>query len=133
MLRQAYERGQPYPILNWVRGTLAATYKRAGQPEQAEPLYREAVREAVDQFGNEHARSIGAQALLATCLVQQDKFDEAEPIVRHCLAIRERNEPEAWTTFNTQSLLGGILLGQTHFKESEQRLLQGYEGLLARL
>ena len=35
---------------------------------------------------------------------------EAEPLLRECLAIRERTQADAWTTFNTKSLLGGALL-----------------------
>jgi hypothetical protein len=40
---------------------------------------------------------------------QQNKYAEAEPVLRECLALRTRKEPEAWTTFNTQSLLGDAL------------------------
>jgi len=33
-------------------------------------------------------------------------------VLRECVAIREKTQPDAWTTFNTQSMLGGALLGQ---------------------
>ncbi len=39
-------------------------------------------------------------------LLEQKKWTEAEPLLRECLAIREKKEPDAWTTFNTKSLPG---------------------------
>lgn len=59
-------------------------------------------------------------------------FAVAEELLRECLTIREKIEPTAWTTFNTQSLLGGPLLGQQKFTDAESLLLNGYEGLKAR-
>lgn len=47
-------------------------------------------------------------------------------------AIREKTQPDAWTKFNTQSLLGGALLGQQKHAEAEPPLLAGYEGLTQR-
>jgi hypothetical protein len=45
-------------------------------------------------------------------MLQAKAFTDAEPLLRKCLAIREKTQPDLWTTFNTQSLLGGALLGQ---------------------
>jgi hypothetical protein len=47
-------------------------------------------------------------------------------------AIREKAEPDAWTTFNTRSLLGGALLGRKEYAEAEPLLREGYEGMKAR-
>lgn len=57
---------------------------------------------------------------------------EAEPLLRECLAVREQKEPDAWTTFNTQSMLGAALLGQKKHADAEPLLLKGYEGMKAR-
>jgi hypothetical protein len=40
--------------------------------------------------------------------------------------------PHSWNTFNTQSLLGGALLGQQKYAEAEPLLLMGYEGMKVR-
>ena len=56
-------------------------------------------------------------------LLQQKKWTEAEPLLRECLAIREKTQPDVWSTFNTQSLLGGALLGQKKYAEAEPLLL----------
>jgi len=38
-------------------------------------------------------------------------------------------EPDARTTYSTQSLLGATLLGQKKLAEAEPQLLQGFEGM----
>ena len=35
-------------------------------------------------------------------------YVESEPPLRECLAIREKTQPDAWSTFNTRSVLGGV-------------------------
>lgn len=59
-------------------------------------------------------------------------FVDAEPLLRECLAIREKVEPEGWRTFNTMSLLGWSLQGQTKYADAEPLLLRGYEGMKSR-
>ena len=56
----------------------------------------------------------------------------AEPLLRDCLKVRENKQFDAWTTFNTQSLLGGSLLGQKKFADAEPLLLEGYQGMKQR-
>jgi TolA-binding protein len=70
--------------------------------------------------------------VLGLNLLQQKKWSGAEPLLRECLAIREKKEPNSWTTFNTQSMLGGSLLGQKKYADAEPLLLKGYEGMKAR-
>jgi tetratricopeptide (TPR) repeat protein len=71
-------------------------------------------------------------AQFARTLLGSGKFAEAEPLARHCLAIRENKLPDTWLTFNAKSMLGGSLLGQKKFAEAEPLLLSGYEGLKQR-
>jgi hypothetical protein len=60
------------------------------------------------------------------------KFDEAESPLTEALAIREKKVPDAWTTFNTKSMLGGALVGQKKYADAEPLLLAGYEGMKKR-
>jgi hypothetical protein len=62
-------------------------------------------------------------------LLEQKKWDEAEPLLRECWTIRAKTQPEAWNTFYTQSLLGGALSGQKKYQDAEPLLLKGYEGM----
>ena len=67
-----------------------------------------------------------------SALLADGKFAEAEPLARECLAIREKQIPDDWLTFNARSLLGGSLLGQKKYAEAEPLLLAGYEGMKQR-
>src|SRR5262249_5135641 len=64
--------------------------------------------------------------------LEHGQYAAAEPVLRECLALREKGQPDEWATFNTRSMLGGTLLGQGKYADAEPLLLQGYEGLHAR-
>jgi len=53
-------------------------------------------------------------------------------VLRECLAIRGKTQPDAWSTFNMRSLLGAALSGQKKYAVAEPLLLTGYEGMKAR-
>src|SRR5262249_35314084 len=57
---------------------------------------------------------------------------DAEAVLRQCLAIQQKQQPEAWTTFHSQALLGAALLGQKKYADAEPLLLGGYEGMKQR-
>jgi eukaryotic-like serine/threonine-protein kinase len=59
-------------------------------------------------------------------------YADAEPFLRECLAISEKTETDRWTTFHTNSMLGGAPLGQKKYTEAEPLLLEGYEGMKER-
>ena len=70
-------------------------------------------------------------ALLGRNLVKQEKWSAAEPILRGCLAIREKTMPDSWLRFNAMALVGALLLGQAKYADAEPLLVAGYQGLLA--
>ncbi len=59
-------------------------------------------------------------------------FAEAEPLLKEAIEIRQRTQPDMWTTYNTVSMLGGVLMQQNKNAEAEPLLIKGYEGLAAR-
>jgi hypothetical protein len=85
-----------------------------------------------ERSGVESAAHAGELATLGLNLLEQKKFADAEGILRQCLAIRAKQEPDAWTTFNTKSLLGGVLLGRKEYADAEPLLRAGYEGMKER-
>jgi eukaryotic-like serine/threonine-protein kinase len=128
-------RKSPGPLpakLNWVAGELAATLDGARRYAQSESLYREFLQQGRRQYGDADPRTAGLMAYLGHNLLAQQKHAEAEGVLRECVAIRDQREPDAWTTFNTRSLLGGALLGQNKYAEAEALLLAGYEGMSTR-
>jgi hypothetical protein len=62
-------------------------------------------------------------------LLKHDQPAAAELLLRECLEIRTKSQPDDWSTFNTKSLLGGSLLGQKQYAEAEPLLGEGYEGM----
>jgi hypothetical protein len=60
-------------------------------------------------------------------LLRRNRDDEAGPLLRECLKIRQERLPDDWNCFHTQNLLGGSLLGQEKYVEAEPLLLSGYE------
>ena len=81
---------------------------------------------------NDSPELAGQLAMFSVTLLTIKAWDEAEPLIREALTIREKVEPDDWRTFNTKSMLGGALLGQKKYAESEPLLLAGYEGLKQR-
>ena len=65
-------------------------------------------------------------------LLNQSKWAEAAPVLRECLAIREKATPDEWPAFEAMSRLGEALLGQRKFADSEPMIVKGYEGMKAR-
>jgi len=112
--------------------SLASLYENQGQLAQANLLARELVVLQREQAGVDSLEYAGALVLLGRNLLSQDEYAEAEAIVRGCLAIRERKDPDRWTTFNARSLLGGALLAQEKYAEAEPLLVSGYQGLKVR-
>jgi eukaryotic-like serine/threonine-protein kinase len=78
----------------------------------------------------DHPSRATALILLGRTLLQTERPAQAELVLRECLAIREKNAPSDWPTFNACSLLGFALLAQHKYDEAEPLLLRGYGGLL---
>jgi len=123
--------GEPASIarsLAW----LAAVLEARGKLAEAEPVYRDQEAMIRKLSGDERLEVAAVLAKLTVTLLAQDKFSEAESTARECLAIREKQIPDGWLTFNAQCMLGGSLLGQKKYAEAERLLLSGYEGMKQR-
>jgi hypothetical protein len=60
------------------------------------------------------------------------KWLEAEQALRECFPILEKTQPDVWTTYYVQAMLGNALLNQKKFTEAEPHLVSGYEGMKER-
>ena len=131
LLKQAHHASRQHPSLRWASRELVIAYNRTGN-KAAVPLIVEMVAIARTSLKPD---SIGLANMLwqhGTALLPLQAWQEAEILLRECVTIREKIAPDAWTTFNANSLLGGSLLGQKKYKDAEPQLLKGYEGLKAR-
>ncbi len=107
-------------------------YEEAKQFDRAEAWQRKWLAHVQKQAGADSPAYAAELAALGLNLLQQQKWADAEATLRDCLAIRQQQQPDAWTTFNAQSMLGGALLGQKQYAEAEPLLLAGYAGLKER-
>jgi tetratricopeptide (TPR) repeat protein len=115
-----------------VVANLISTYELLRQFDRAEPWRRKWLAVVRERSGADSIPHAGELTLLGRNLLAQRKWAEAEPVLREALTVFEEKLPDAWTTFNTQSLLGGALSGQKMFDEAEPLLLRGYKGLRQR-
>jgi serine/threonine protein kinase/Flp pilus assembly protein TadD len=138
LLRQALEGqraklGADHPeTLNSIH-SLATLYQNRGRHDEAEPLYKQVLDTCRAKLGAGHPQTLSIMTNLAALYEDRGRYDEAEPIARDCLAIRQKKQPDDWTTFNAQSVLGGVLLGQKKYAQAEPLLLQGFEGMQRRV
>jgi eukaryotic-like serine/threonine-protein kinase len=132
LLEEAYHASKKHPGLGWVEKALLDTYTKAGENAKLANLLQDQLPEARKTLPKDSLELTGMFARIGKLLLLQKKWTEAEPLLRECLAIREKVQPDLWSTFNTQSLLGGALLGQKKYAEAEPLLRKGYEGMKAR-
>ena len=132
LLEEAHQAAKRFPTLRFVGPQLIDTYMKAGENAKLADLLQEQLAEARSTLPKDSPELAGLLAQIGMSLLQQKKWTEAEPLLRECLAIREKTQPDVWSTFNTQSLLGGALLGQKKFADAEPLLRKGYEGMKQR-
>jgi serine/threonine protein kinase/tetratricopeptide (TPR) repeat protein len=103
-----------------------------GQGEKAATIDRQLITGVRRHYPPNHPGFAGLLAQVALDLLQVRQYPTAEQMLRESLAIRTKTEPDAWTTFNTQSMLGGALLGQKKYADAEPLLRASYEGMKQR-
>jgi serine/threonine protein kinase/tetratricopeptide (TPR) repeat protein len=87
---------------------------------------------AREKYGPDSSRFACQLESQGETLLGRRRHAEAEKTLRECLSIRQKTQPEEWTAFQAQSLIGATLLGQQKYAEAEPLLVAGYEGLEAR-
>ena len=126
--KKPIKRRKAFPTLRWVADPLIDAYTKAGENAKLADLLQEQLAEARKTLPKDSPQLAGMLAQIGLSLLQQKKWTEAEPLLRECLAIREKTQPDVWSTFNTKSLLGGALLGQKKYADAEPLLLAGLRG-----
>src|SRR5262249_55218598 len=99
------------------------------QYDQAEVWRRKWLALVKEKDGPESDAYVGALTALGANLLSQEKYADAEPVLRESLAVLQKQPAEAEGMFHTQVLLGGALLGQQKFADAELLLVQGYQGM----
>jgi hypothetical protein len=73
------------------------------------------------------------RTMLGRVLLKQQRYAEAEAMLRPARTLRDEKQPKHWTTFVTRYALGGALVGQAKYAEAEPLLLSAQAGLLKRV
>lgn len=138
LLLEAHRGAKKYPQLPAYGLNLLNAYAKAADPgnpddtQRVVSLVQELLVAARATLPNKSPALASQLATVSQSLLWLKAWNEAEPLIRECLAIRERTQPDVWVTFNTRSMLGGVLLGQNKLAEAEPLLLSGYLGMKER-
>jgi eukaryotic-like serine/threonine-protein kinase len=132
LMEEAYLAGKKDVSLRGVNLHLLEGYAKAGDQAKFTKLLNDEIAEARSTLAKESAPLAGQLTQIGSTLVKTGHFTEAETLLREALSIREAKEPNTWSTFNTMSVLGGVLLGQKKYADAEPLLLKGYQGMKAR-
>ena len=122
--RAAHPAGHPNLLI--FKRNLVSLYAKQGKTDNAVALLREVIAASRGTLPKDSPELAGQLSMLSQTLLELKAWDEAEPLIREALTIYEKTQPDAWTTFNTKSMLGGVLLGQKKLPEAEPLLLEGY-------
>jgi len=132
--------------------TLAAAYAETGQFQQAVATQQEAMgllrdpKEKADYASRLELYAAGqpyyepgfteaaadSLAEIISGMLEREQFSVAEPPARAAFTFLQKESPNDWRTFRSQSQLGDCLLAQKKPAEAELLLLAGYEGLKQR-
>jgi tetratricopeptide (TPR) repeat protein len=129
LLEEAHQAANRFPTLRAFTPPLIDGYMKAGENSKLADLVRKQLAEARKTLPKDSPQLAAMLAQFGSILLEQKQWTEAEPLLRECLAIRDKQKPVDWLTFNTKSMLGGALLGQKKYAEAEPLLLSGYEGM----
>jgi serine/threonine protein kinase/tetratricopeptide (TPR) repeat protein len=133
LLEEAHNTSRQHPAyLRWVTAELLDGYAKAGKTTEAATVAREVIADARRTLPKDSPPLANEFAQTGLSLLTVQAWTDAEVVLRECLAVREKWQPNAWNTFNTRSMLGGALLGQQKYAEAEPLLLAGYEGMKQR-
>ena len=113
------------------RNNLVTAYFEAKEPAKAVPLMKDYLAVKRKEFGSTDPRFALEMTNISMLLMKNQQHAAAESILRECLEIRLKTQREAWTTYNTKSMLGDSLLGQMKYQDAEPLLKEGYEGMRA--
>jgi tetratricopeptide (TPR) repeat protein len=110
---------------------LGAVYHRADKDELAEPLLMKTF-EARRRALGPNPDTWDTLGWLAEVELQQQKYVDAERLLREAVGTTAKTIPDIWNRYYFQNLLGASLAGQQRFAEAEPLLVSGQEGMVQR-
>jgi tetratricopeptide (TPR) repeat protein len=124
--------GEENPDTLLAMHNLATLYRRQRKDSEAETLYLKVLESRRRILGSAHPDTANTAIGLSLLWLEQKKYKQAEPLLRDVISTCEKMRPDAWSRFQSQSLLGASLAGQMRYNDAESLLLSGYRGLVER-
>jgi serine/threonine protein kinase/tetratricopeptide (TPR) repeat protein len=132
LLEEAYRASDTLPTLRWVGVELLNAYVEAGERDKLTGFEDRLLSQARKTLPKESPELASSLVEIGGAMLEQKQWADGEPLLRECLTIRQRTQPDLWTTFNAMSFLGRSLLGQKKYADAESLLVGGYEGMKRR-
>jgi tetratricopeptide (TPR) repeat protein len=108
---------------------LAGAYRDAGRPAEALPLFEEALARSGAKLVADHPVRLIFMNYTADCRLRMKKLDEAAALLRECLTLRLRRDPDDWWVYQTKSQLGQVLAARGKYGDAELLLVEAHQGL----
>jgi eukaryotic-like serine/threonine-protein kinase len=125
--------GPEHPLTLDFLAEFAFLYERERKYVSAETYAVETLAGRRHTLGSDNAETMASAEDLALAYQSEGKFAEAESLAREALAFNQKQQPDDWERFRAESLLGASLAGEKKYAEAEPLLLEGYQGMLARI
>ena len=101
-----------YPQLAGIGNELRTAYLRARRVAEFNRMVDEQLIEARQRLPADSPELAGLFASIGSDLLEFGDYSRAESVLAECVQIRRQIEPDVWTTFNAQSMLGGAMVGK---------------------
>jgi serine/threonine-protein kinase len=122
--------GEEHPEIAVILNNLAALLREKGDYDGAEPLFRQALAMRRGLLKEGHPSIITGLQNLGLVLMFKRDYDAAEPLFREAVMMAEQAfAPGHWIVAESQSNYGACLARLGRFREAEEYLVGGYNGL----
>jgi serine/threonine-protein kinase len=123
--------GPEHPDTLTAMNNLAVSYAKVGRWDETLKMREDVLALDRKALGSEHPDTLKSMNNLAMAYIHTKSYRKAEVLLRESLAIRQKAQPNMWTTYNTQYQLGSTLLNQKEYADAAPMLVGGYEGMKA--
>ncbi len=125
LLKEQFGDQHPHTLAGYRR--LAAGLVDAGDFKEAESFYLKALGQQRAMLPPDHPDVAPTLAGLGSLRLRQEKYTEAEALLRESIAVREKADPDLPVADEAKSLLGETLARQGKYEEAEPLLLSAYD------
>jgi non-specific serine/threonine protein kinase/serine/threonine-protein kinase len=125
--------GENHPNTVAAHFNMAAILIADGKTDEALKAFEEFRAGFQSQSNNNRPLFASLSMTFSRRLFAVGEFLPAEEFLRDAVDIGLEFEPDAWTTFAAQALLGRVLLVKDEYEEADALLITGYDGMKSRI